>query len=158
MRRFLKVLALSVAILFASVQFVRPNRTNPPVDQAQAIESHLSVTPEVAAIFERACKDCHSNQTDWPWYSHITPVSWFLADHVEHGRKELNFSVWSSYDRDQADTLLNDICREAKQGTMPLSSYTLLHRSAKLSPRDVQTLCAWSKVERERLAKEKDKR
>src|SRR4028119_674499 len=102
MRKFLKLLALALAILFVSVQFVRPNKRNPPVVPTQAIESHVRVTPEVAAIFERACKDCHSNQTEWPWYTRIAPVSWYVADHVEHGRREMNFSEWSTYDRERA--------------------------------------------------------
>jgi hypothetical protein len=120
------------------------------VVQAQAIESHVRITPEVAGIFERACKDCHSNQTEWPWYSRVAPVSWYVADHVRHGREHLNFSRWSAYDREQADFLLGAMCLTAKRGQMPLSSYTRLHRSAKLSPLDIQTLCAWSQVERQR--------
>ena len=153
MRRFLKLAALAVALLFISVQFVRPNKTNPPVVQAQTIGARTHVTPEVAGIFERACKDCHSNQTDWPWYSQIAPVSWYVADHVNHGRKHLNFSEWSRYDREQADWLLGAMCMTAERGQMPLSSYTRLHHTAKLSPADVQTLCAWSQAERGRLAK-----
>ncbi len=153
MRKFLKLMALAVAILFVSVQFVRPNKTNPPVVQAQAIESHVRITPEVAGIFERACKDCHSHQTEWPWYSQVAPVSWYVTDHVNHGRKHLNFSRWSAYDREQADWLLGAMCMTAERGQMPLSSYTRMHHSAKLSPLDVQTLCAWSKAERQRLAK-----
>jgi hypothetical protein len=151
MRRFLKLVALAVTTLFVSVQFVRPNQTNPPVVQAQTIEAHVHVTPEVAGIFERACKDCHSNQTVWPWYAQIAPVSWFVADHVTHGRKHLNFSRWATYDRARADWLLGAMCMTAERGRMPLSSYTRLHRSAKLSPLDVQTLCAWSQAESRRI-------
>jgi Haem-binding domain len=153
MRKFLKLAALTAAILFVAVQFVRSNRTNPPVVQAQTIEAHVRVAPEVAAIFERACKDCHSNQTAWPWYAQVAPVSWYITDHVNHGRKHLNFSEWSDYDREQADFLLGAMCMTAQRGQMPLSSYTRLHHSAKLSPLDVQTLCAWSQAEQKRLAK-----
>jgi hypothetical protein len=151
MRKFLKLAALAVAILFVSLQFVRPNKTNPPVNQAQAIEAHVRIAPEVAGIFERACKDCHSNQTEWPWYAQVAPVSWYVTDHVNHGRKHLNFSVWSTYDREQADWLLGAMCMTARRGRMPLSSYTRLHHSAKLSPLDVQTLCAWSQAEQQRI-------
>jgi hypothetical protein len=154
MRKVLKLTALAVCVLFISVQFVRPNKTNSPVDQTRTIETHARVTPEVARIFERACKDCHSNQTDWPWYTQVAPVSWYVADHVEHGRRNMNFSEWSTYDREQADWLLGAICMTAERGSMPLSSYTRLHRAAKLSPADVQTLCAWSQAEQGRLAKQ----
>jgi hypothetical protein len=139
--------ALALAVPFISVQFVRPNKTNLPVSQTRAIESHARVTPEVAAIFERACKDCHSNETKWPWYARIAPVSWYVADHVEHGRAEMNFSEWAAYDREQADWLLGAMCMTAERGRMPLPSYTRMHPAAKLSRADVQTLCAWSRDE-----------
>ncbi|MCA1564777.1 MAG: heme-binding domain-containing protein [Acidobacteria bacterium] len=132
------------------MQFVRPNKTNPPVVAARTLESHVRVTPEVAGIFERACKDCHSNQTEWPWYAQVAPVSWYVADHVNNGREEMNFSEWSTYDREQADWLLGAMCMTAERGRMPLSSYTRLHHPAKLSPADVQILCAWSQAEQEK--------
>ncbi|HEY9402756.1 MAG TPA: heme-binding domain-containing protein [Pyrinomonadaceae bacterium] len=153
MRKFLKSAALALAALFISLQFVRSNQTNPPVDPTRAIESHVRVTPEVAGIFERSCKDCHSHQTEWPLYSRIAPVSWYVAEHVNHGRREMNFSEWSNYDREQADWLLGAMCMTAERGRMPLASYTRLHHSAKLSPADVKILCAWSKAEQVRLAK-----
>lgn len=150
MRRFLKLLVLASAIMFMSVQFVRPHKTNPPFVQTQAIEAHVRITPEVAGILERSCKDCHSHQTDWPWYAQVAPFSWYVADHVNEGRKHLNFSRWSAYDREQADWMLGAMCMTAKRGQMPLPSYTRIHRSAKLSPLDVQTLCAWSQAEQRR--------
>jgi len=150
MRKLLKLAALALAALFISLQFVRPNQTNPPVDQARTIESHARVSPEVARIFERACKDCHSHQTEWPLYSRIAPVSWYVAGHVNHGRREMNFSEWSRYDREQADWLLGAMCMTAERGRMPLSSYTRLHHSAELSPADVKILCTWSQAERDR--------
>ena len=140
-------------LVFALAQFVRPARTNPPVVQAQTIGAHVRVTPEVEAILGRSCKDCHSHRTEWPWYTQVAPVSWFVVDHVEHGRKDMNFSEWSAYDRERAEFLLGGICMTARRGVMPLASYTWIHRSAKLSPADVQTLCAWSQSEQQRLAK-----
>jgi hypothetical protein len=153
MRKFLKPGALAVAVIFISVQFVRPNKTNPPVDQTHTIEAHARVTPQVAGIFERACKDCHSNQTAWPWYARVAPVSWYVADHVEHGRREMNFSEWSTYDRERIDWLLGAMCMTAARGRMPLASYTRLHHTARLSPADIQILCAWGEAERGRLAR-----
>ncbi|HEX8455909.1 MAG TPA: heme-binding domain-containing protein [Pyrinomonadaceae bacterium] len=157
MRRFLKWVALVSAALFICVQFVRPVRTNPPVELERTIEAHVRITPEVARVFERACKDCHSNRTEWPWYTNVTPVSWYVVDHVEHGRKNMNFSEWSTYDPEQADWLLGAICMTATRGSMPLKSYTRLHHTAKLSLADVQTLCAWSQAESERINQRKGK-
>lgn len=157
MRKFLKLTALTFALIFVALQFVRAGKTNRPIDQTRSIESHARVTPEVNSIFERACKDCHSNQTDWPWYAQVAPVSWYVAEHVNHGRREMNFSEWSTYDREQADWLLGAMCMTAERGRMPLPSYTRMHHAARLSPDDVQTLCAWSRAEQARLARNRGK-
>lgn len=148
----LKLLAVALAALFAVAQFVRPARTNPPTARDQSFESHVRMTPEVARLLERSCNDCHSNQTEWPWYSHVAPASWFVVDHVNHGRSHLNFSEWARFDENERADMLEHICHEAKRGTMPLDSYTLLHKDAKLSPADIRTLCDWTGGERQRIA------
>jgi hypothetical protein len=98
----------------------------------------------VAQVFDRACRDCHSNETRWPWYSHVAPVSWFVIDHVNHGRSHFNYSDWSQYEPDEAAQLLKKACELAQQRAMPLRTYTLMHRSARLTRAEVTALCAWS--------------
>ena len=147
MRRVWKVVRWLLLIgvgLFVVAQFFGPAKTNPAIDQSQALESHVQVDPKVAAILDRSCKDCHSNKTQWPWYSNVAPVSWFVIDHVDHGRTHLNFSEWGTYDADQQKNLLRDICIEVKQGSMPLSSYTPLHPGSRLTGEDVATICEWT--------------
>jgi Haem-binding domain len=95
-------------------------------------------------VLERACRDCHSNRTEWPWYSNVAPVSWFVIDHVNHARSHLNFSDWSSYAPERRRKLLTGVCKETRSGAMPLSSYTWIHWSARLSPADVEALCNWA--------------
>lgn len=148
--RWFGVIAL-VALIAA--QFYRPAKTNPSFEASQAIESHLQVTPQVSAILDRSCNDCHSNKTRWPWYSHVAPVSWFVIDHVNEGRDNMNFSQWDKYTRRDADALLRQICREVRAGVMPLSSYTPLHPGSKLSADDIKAICEWTDAERARLAK-----
>lgn len=148
----LKLSAVALAALFTAAQFVRTARTNPPVGPGRSIESHVRMTPEVASLLERSCDDCHSNRTDWPWYSRVAPASWFVADHVNDGRRHLNFSDWARYDEHEAGEMLEQVCIEAKKGAMPLDSYVLLHRGARLSAADVKTLCDWANGERRRLA------
>lgn len=152
MKKVLRVAASALAILFAGVQFVRPERHNPPVEAGRSLESHVAVPAEVGSVLERACMDCHSNRTRWPWYSNVAPASWFVADHVSEGRSELNFSDWARYDPSEMGEVLEQVCREVKGGAMPLASYVVLHPEAKLSDADVRTLCDWSRVEGERLA------
>lgn len=150
--KILKWLALLVVIVLIGLQFVRPARTNPAVDQSQTIHARLQVTPQVAGILDRSCHDCHSHTTRWPWYSNVAPVSWFVIDHVNHARTHLNLSEWGSLDNRQAAKKLEEICEEVEDGAMPLQSYTRIHWSAKLSPEDVKTLCDWSAAERARIA------
>jgi len=152
--RVLKWLAIALAVGFVGIQFVRPVRTNPPVDESQTIFAHAQVPPPVSAIFDRSCRDCHSNKTDWPWYSNVAPVSWWLTDHVNHGRKDLNLSEWGRLARDRQDRKLRQICDEVQDGMMPLSSYLPMHPQAKLSAEDKKVLCEWTDAERQRLSRE----
>lgn len=152
MRKVLKAVAALLLLTFAGVQLVRPERVNPPAAAGRSLEEHASVPPEVAGVLKRSCMDCHSNRTDWPWYSNVAPASWFVVDHVNDGRRHLNFSRWGEYDRRRADNLLHEICETAQSGYMPLASYTLVHRGARLSPGDVETLCGWAGEERRRLS------
>ena len=150
--KILKWTAISLAVVFAALQFIRPARTNPPVDESRTIQARTRITPEVAAILERSCNDCHSNQTRWPWYSNIAPASWFVADHVNVGRREMNFSDWAQYGAREQAGLLKEMCHEASTGAMPLSSYLRLHHDAKLSAEDVKKLCDWASAESQRLS------
>lgn len=152
MRRFLKLAAAALAFVFVGLQFVRPERAGAGHDAARSLESRARLTPELSAVLARSCDDCHTERTRWPWYSEVAPVSWFVAGHVRDGRRHLNFSDWATYESQDIGGLLGGICGEAKRGTMPPASYTLLHPSAKLSPRDVQTICDWTTAERRRLA------
>ena len=151
--RILRWLVILLATGFVILQFFRMPRTNPAIDPSQTIESHLQVSPQVAAMLDRSCNDCHSNKTRWPWYSNVAPVSWFVIDHVDNGRNDLNFSHWGSYDKDKQSRRLRDICELVQDGAMPLSSYTPLHPGSELSPEDRKTLCDWANAERARISK-----
>ena len=154
MRKALKILkwiVVILAVIFLGIQFVRPARTNPVVDPSQTLEAHTQMPPEVASIFERSCRDCHSNKTVWPWYTNVAPISWWLTDHVNEGRRELNMSEWGRLPRDRQDRKLRQICDEVADGMMPLSSYLPMHPGARLSEQDKRVLCDWTHAERSRL-------
>jgi len=148
----LKWLIIALAGIFIIIQFRRPARTNPPVDQSQTIEAMTQMTPQVASILARSCNDCHSNKTVWPWYSNVAPVSWSIVDDVNEGRSHLNLSEWGRYDQRRQGKKLEQMCDEVKDGAMPLSSYARMHAGSKLSPDDVKTLCDWTEAEQARLA------
>ncbi len=101
--------------------------------------------PEVAAILDRSCSDCHSNRTVWPWYSAVAPVSWLVAYDVNHGRSELNFSEWGLINQKKNADTLEKICKEVQDKEMPGAFYPLLHPIAKLTDSDIQTVCGWTK-------------
>jgi len=116
-----------------------------------ALESRVEVDPLVAKILDRSCADCHSNKTRWPWYSHVAPVSWFVIDHVNHGRSHLNFSEWGRYDPFEQRDLLRETCLMVKTGAMPLSSYTPMHAGSKLTPDEVGLVCQWTNKVRQTM-------
>ena len=150
--RLLRWVLIVGGVCLIIAQFFGPKKTNPAIDASQSIESRMQLTPQVAAIIDRSCNDCHSNKTRWPWYAHVAPVSWFVIDHVNEGRENLNFSEWGRYAVHDNDGLLKQMCREVRSGAMPLSSYTPLHPGSELSAEDRQKICAWTDTERARLS------
>jgi Haem-binding domain len=151
MKRLWKGLRWLVIIsggLLLIAQLIRPAKTNPATDQSLALENHVQVDPKVAAILEKSCADCHSNNTRWPWYSNIAPVSWFVIGHVNDGRRDLNFSEWGNYDRRRQSRRLDQMCDLVKSGAMPLGSYTPLHPGSKLTGEEVKVLCDWTRAQR----------
>lgn len=129
-----KKLLIAILILVVGIQFVPVDRTNPPVTR----ELHVEAT--TAQIFRRACYDCHSNETNWPWYSYVAPVSWLVARDVHQGRRELNFSEWGTYSARRADHKLEEIVEKVEKGEMPLPIYLPLHPEARLAPQDVEQI------------------
>ena len=136
--RALRWVALGLGVVFVALQFVPVDRVNPPV------ERDVDAPEEVRAILRRSCYDCHSHETRWPWNSHIAPVSWWIADHVEHGRGDLNFSQWPAFDFVEEGLALEDIEEQVRKGEMPLSSYLILHREARLTEEDRRVLLDWT--------------
>jgi hypothetical protein len=140
-RNALKYAGLAVVLILIAIQLVQPSRVNPPSNPAFSFEAAAKPGSQIVAIVQRSCYDCHSNQTIWPWYSRVAPVSWLVAGDVKDGRAHLNFSEWGSYSPEVSRTKLKEMCNEVKAGEMPLGIYTLMHPQAKLSPEDVKALC-----------------
>lgn len=148
MRKALRWAAVVFVIVLVAIQFFGPVRTSPATDPSETLVATGRVTPEVSAILDRSCRDCHSNETRWPWYSRIAPMSWGVIDHVNHARRRMNLSKWTSYDPEDARGFLVDICALTRKHDMPLPSYTWIHRDARLSDHDIAVLCAWTEVMR----------
>jgi hypothetical protein len=141
MSKRLKQALIVLVVVFAAAQLVRPERANPATDVSRTIQAHVGAASGLVAVLDRACRDCHSNGTVWPWYTQIAPVSWLMAYGVGAGRKAVNFSEWASYPPDLQRAILSASCQDASTGKMP-GPYTLLHPEMRLSTRDVETICA----------------
>src|SRR5690349_6335421 len=117
-RKIFKWTLVLIGLTFIGLQFTGPARTNPPFDESNTLAATTVLPANVAAAFARSCEDCHSNKTNWRWYSYVAPVSSFTIGHVNEGRSELNFSVWGTYGERLKHTRLNAICEQCQKGTM----------------------------------------
>ena len=137
-RRIKGAVALLAAV-FVGAQFLPVSRTNPDV------VSELTAPPEVQDLLVRACFDCHSPQTVWPWYSRVAPVSWWVASHIRKGRADLNFSEWPVFVAEERDLYLQDIEKQLLKGEMPPGYYKIAHPEARLTDDEIAVLLAWAR-------------
>ena len=142
MRKRLMQAAIVLVAIVAGAQLIRPGRTNPPIDPSRTIAAHTGTSSALVAVLDRACADCHSNATVWPWYTQVAPLSWAMAYEAKAGRKAVNFSEWAGYTREQQRDLLAQSCHDVTTGRMPWSAWISLHPEAKLSAADVDAICA----------------
>jgi hypothetical protein len=136
-RPLVRRLALAVAVLLVVAQFLPVDRHNPPV------ESNVDAPPDVEAILRRACYDCHSNETVWPWYSRVAPVSWLVAHDVHEGRDHVNFSTWNRLSDSDRAHAFEEIGDEIESDGMPLPIYLPLHPEARLTAAEKMAVLAW---------------
>lgn len=144
--RFLRIGLGALAVGLVGAQAVPIDRTNPPV------ASDIAAPPAVAPLLRRACYDCHSHETIWPWYSGVAPISWLLGRDVHAGRAELNLSTWDAYDARKRGKKLKETAEEVTEGEMPPWYYTLMHPEARLNAEERARLRAWAAEESARLA------
>ncbi len=142
--RILKILGLVLLVGFVGIQFI-PTKLNqsdyiPKSDFTEVFE----VPENINTILQTSCYDCHSNNTDYPWYNRVQPFSWYLNDHIEKGKEELNFSEFGDYSSRRQRSKLRSISSQVEDGKMPLSSYTLIHWDAKLSYREKEEFITWT--------------
>lgn len=142
-RKWLKRIFIGGFIVFLLMQFIRIDKTIPEYKKADDFISMINPPENVKTILNNACYDCHSYETKYPWYAEIAPVSWMLKKHINEGREEMNFSVWGTYSSKKADHKLEEAAELVEEGEMPLSSYTLAHKEAKLSKEQKEILVNW---------------
>jgi len=153
MKKVLKIVLLTLMVLFILLQFYPRADKNASRESNFHISTVHSVPAQVEEIFKKSCYDCHSNYTDYPWYSSIQPLSWWLSDHIIEGKKELNFSEFARYNLARQYRKLEEINGEVKENKMPLESYTVIHQSAKLTTSEKSVLATWAEALRDSMQK-----
>ncbi len=156
-KKIAKVVSVVVGVVFVLIQFIQPNRTNPETDQSKTLQTELNVPEDINVLLIRGCKDCHSNQTTWPFYSYIAPASWLVSHDVMEGRKHFNMSEWGKYKISKKASRLSDIYQSVNDRSMPLPKYIPLHPEANLTDAERNQLAAWAQKETEKLMGEETK-
>jgi hypothetical protein len=141
----LKKILIGLLIIFLLSQFIRPPHNNGNATSLSDVTHTVSVPENVMGILKKSCYDCHSNHTEYPWYSKITPVNWWLNNHIEEGKRHLNFSDFKKGSYKRMMKRMDEVGETVEKHEMPLNSYLWIHHDAKLSEEQQQMLINWSK-------------
>ena len=140
----MKKVFLGIVVVFILIQMIRPNK-NDSRNDINHISTVIAVPDKVKEILTTSCNDCHSNFTVYPWYNEIAPISWYLASHVNDGKKHLNFSEWTVYNKNQQNHILKDLEEVLETHEMPLKSYLWIHKESKMTNEKYKVLMSWVK-------------
>lgn len=139
----LKIIAIVALAALVGIQFLPAKRNQSDIVPASDFIASYNTPKEVENILRTSCYDCHSNNTKYPWYNKIQPVAMFLEDHIKHGKEEFNFNEFGDYSDRRKVSKLKSFIRQVEQDEMPLDSYTLIHRSAKVSNAEKELVLTW---------------
>ncbi|TXI80355.1 MAG: cytochrome C [Crocinitomicaceae bacterium] len=132
-----------IVLFLIVIQFFDTDKNIATVPSDNAIEKHYQVPVHVLGLLKTSCYDCHSNTTAYPWYNNIQPVKWWLADHVNSGKRHLNFDEFNSYSKEKKIKKLDEVAETIREGEMPLTSYTVVHQNAKLTDTQKSEIEQW---------------
>ncbi|UOU97224.1 heme-binding domain-containing protein [Chryseobacterium daecheongense] len=141
----IKIGAGFIVLFLIVIQFFDIDKNIAAAPSENAIEKHYQVPSHVRGLLKTSCYDCHSNNTAYPWYNRIQPIKWWLADHVNSGKRHLNFDEFNTYSNEKKLEKLDEITETVKSEEMPLTSYTIVHRNAKLSATEKSEMEQWVK-------------
>ena len=143
MNKTLKRILLGLLAILILIQLIPVDRSVPELDGRQDFLTMTSPSAEIATLVQDACYDCHSYKTKYPWYAKVAPVKFTIQRHIDHGRSELNFSLWGTYESSRADHKLEECAEEVREAHMPLESYVNMHPEAALTDEQRETLARW---------------
>lgn len=151
--KLLKRILVVAVIILVIIQFIQPAKNQSAQSSPNDISKVIAVPDSVQVILKNACFDCHSNNTEYPWYFHIQPVAWYLANHITKAKKELNFNEFAGYPARKQQNKLEAIANEITDNGMPLPSYRLMHKNARLDKVEKALLTNWAQHMEDSLAK-----
>jgi hypothetical protein len=152
MKKFLKYFAIGIVVALVLFQLVpKPAKNNSTQLSANDISQRYPVPADVAAVLKSSCYDCHSNNTVYPWYSHVQPVAMWLGNHINDGKREINFSEFLAAPVGRQYKKMAEVKEQVEKNEMPLASYTLIHTYAKLTPEQKTMLSNWTDVVRDSI-------
>jgi len=144
-----KKILVALLIVFIGMQFFGPDKnTTDKADYVAVFENETAPSQQVKTLLQTTCYDCHSNNTMYPWYSNVSPISYWMDEHIEHGKEELNFSDWANYSTKKKDHKLEELIEEVEEGEMPLKEYTWTHSEARFTKEEKSLLMDWAKQAR----------
>ncbi len=149
----IKIGLIVLLVILVAIQFVQPARNQSVQASSGGIASVINVPENVQAILQNSCNDCHSNNTRYPWYATLQPGAWWMASHIKDGKAELNFDEFGNYSKRRQLSKLKAIQGSIEDKSMPLPSYTFIHRNANLSQKDQKLLKDWLEISREEISK-----
>ncbi len=147
----LKKILLVLLVILIGIQFIHPEKNIHPGAQPANISTIYAVPADVDSILVKACKDCHSNNTRYPWYNNIQPVAWWLNSHIQDGKGSFNLNEFATYPAARQYDKIKEIKKQIDEGDMPLSSYTLIHTDARLTGAEKNTIISWSEGIRKQM-------
>ncbi|MGB0839513.1 MAG: heme-binding domain-containing protein [Chitinophagales bacterium] len=150
--KWTKRILLALLVFLVVAQFFPIDKSNPPINSSADYLQTSQVPAAMATLIKSACYDCHSNETQYPWYTNVAPISWWVKDHINHGREHLNFSTWSDYSTKKQAHKMEECWEEVEATKMPMLPYIIAHSEARMSEEERASLVAWFKQEEGRVA------
>jgi hypothetical protein len=142
----MKKVIITIVFLFGVLQLIRPTKNIGNGDLSRSIEMKRPMPADVKVSLQKACYDCHSNTTKYPWYAEIQPLGWYLTNHVREGKQHLNFDEFLNYDANEMDEKMEEVIESQTEGWMPMDSYTLIHKEAILTAAEKNEIIAYAKA------------
>ena len=144
--KFVKRILLVLLFLFVVAQFFGPEKNDGELSSLDTFFSETNPPENVKLILKESCMDCHSDRTRYPWYFNVTPINYWMTDHIDHGKGELNFSKWAEYSLKRKEHKMEEVWEEVNKKEMPLESYTWTHSEASLTDEQIQAVVDWAKT------------